>query len=134
VINPYLFVYGTLMSAAGHPMAAKLAGAAHLIGPASIQGRLYRVAAYPGVVDTLDAAERVQGELYRLADPITAFIWLDAYEGLSEEGRQASEYVRVERPTQPASGDQVLAWVYLYSKAVANLTPIAGGRWIGAPN
>ena len=131
MINPYLFVYGTLLSAAGHPMGAKLAGAARLIGPASIQGRLYRIAWYPGVVDSPDLGQRVWGELYLLADPRAALAWLDHYEGV-EPGREPVEYLRVERPVKPATGPEVTAWVYLYLRDAADLTPIVGGRWIGS--
>src|SRR5262245_18023495 len=95
-MNPNLFVYGTLLSTAGHPLGAKLAGEGKFIGPASIQGRLYRVAWYPAAVDTPNAQERVYGELYALANPLQSFPWLDAYEGLGS-GVYASEYVRVER-------------------------------------
>ena len=50
-MNPHLFVYGTLLSTAGHPMGVRLRREARLIGAASIQGRLYRVSWYPGLVE-----------------------------------------------------------------------------------
>ncbi len=126
--NPNLFVYGTLMSATGHPMAARLAREATLLGPASIQGRLYRIAWYPGVVDTPNAEERVHGELYVLTDPVTSFAWLDAYEGLVA-GRRDSEYARLERPARPLATADVTAWVYLYQRDPDPLRLIADGRW-----
>ncbi|HXE69495.1 MAG TPA: gamma-glutamylcyclotransferase family protein [Hyphomicrobiaceae bacterium] len=125
--NPNLFVYGTLMSAAGHPMAARLAREATLLGPASIQGRLYRIAWYPGVVDTPNAEERVHGELYALTDPVTSFAWLDAYEGLAGHGD--SEYARLERPARPLATADVMAWVYLYQREPDARRLIADGRW-----
>ena len=42
-MNPHLFVYGTLLSAAGHPMGARLRREARLIGAAIDPGRLYRI-------------------------------------------------------------------------------------------
>ena len=128
MINRNLFVYGTLMSAAGHPMGARLAREATLMGPASIQGRLYRIAWYPGVVATANAEERVHGELYALTDPETSFAWLDAYEGLLA-GRGDSEYARLERPARPLVGVDLMAWVYLYRRDPDPLGLIADGRW-----
>jgi gamma-glutamylcyclotransferase (GGCT)/AIG2-like uncharacterized protein YtfP len=128
VTNSNLFVYGTLMSATGHPMAARLAREATLLGPASIQGRLYRIAWYPGVVDTPNAEERVHGELYALTDPVTSFAWLDAYEGLLA-GRGDNDYARLERPARPLATAEVMAWVYLYQRDPDPLRLIADGRW-----
>jgi len=128
VINRNLFVYGTLMSAAGHPMGARLAREATLIGPASIQGRLYRIAWYPGVVDTPNAEERVHGEIYALTDPVTSLAWLDAYEGLTA-GRHDSEYARLERPARALAGVNLMAWVYLYRRDPDPLGLISDGRW-----
>jgi len=130
-MNPNLFVYGTLMSTAGHPMGAKLARESRLIGPASIRGRLYRVAWYPAAVDSPNAEERVYGELYALANPVASLTWLDRYEGLSG-GLQASEYVRVERIARPLGTAEIAAWVYLYQAVPDSLKRIADGRWAAA--
>ena len=62
--------------------ATRLRTEARLIGAATIQGRLYRVSWYPGVVDSADPGQRVHGEVYALADPVKALAWLDAYEGI----------------------------------------------------
>jgi gamma-glutamylcyclotransferase (GGCT)/AIG2-like uncharacterized protein YtfP len=128
VINPHLFVYGTLMSAAGHPMGARLAREGKRLGPASMQGRLYRVAWYPGLVDSIDAEERVHGELFALANPAATFGWLDAYEGV-RGGSNDNEYARVERLARLSAAAEVLAWVYLYQRDPPSLGLIADGRW-----
>ena len=129
MISPNLFVYGTLMSAAGHAMGARLAREARLLGPASIQGRLYRIAWYPGVIDSPNAEERVHGELYALSDPLRSFAWLDAYEGLVT-GRADNEYARLERPVRPLAAADMVAWVYLYQRAPNPLGLIGDGRWV----
>jgi gamma-glutamylcyclotransferase (GGCT)/AIG2-like uncharacterized protein YtfP len=102
-----------------------------LVGPASIQGRLYRVAWYPGAVDASNDQARVYGELYALANPLASFTWLDAYEGLSG-GLHASEYVRVERIARPLGSAELTAWVYLYQAEPDPLKLIADGRWAAA--
>ena len=131
-MNPHLFVYGTLLSAAGHPNGARLRHEARLIGEASMPGRLYRIGHYPGLVEGRDPHARVYGEAYALSDPANALKWLDAYEGITLGKEDQSEYERVERPVRLASGEPVTAWVYLYRKDVAPFRLIADGRWLSA--
>jgi len=128
-MNSRLFVYGTLLSGAGHAMGARLRRQARPLGEASMQGRLYRVDSYPGLVETEDARERVHGELYDLNNPRAALQWLDAYEGIVPGHHDQNEYRRIERPVRVASGEDVTAWVYLYRKDVRRLQPIPDGRW-----
>jgi len=127
-----LFVYGSLMSTARHRMGERLRAEARLIGPATIQGRLYRVSWYPGVSETTDPEERVHGELYALDHPARALAWLDAYEGIAPGSRESGEYIRVERPVRLDSGEEITAWVYLYQKDVSQLSLVAGGHWTAA--
>ena len=131
-MNANLFVYGTLMSTAGHPKGTRLAREGRLIGPASLQGRLYRIKWYPGLVETGSVAERVHGELYQLADPLSSLAWLDAYEGLVPGGLHDNEYARIERPVRLDDGSEHTAWVYVYCGSTDPLSHIAGGRWLGA--
>lgn len=127
----YLFVYGTLTQAAGHPMAGHLARHARYAGPATFQGRLYRVAAYPGVVASDDAADQVHGELYELADADVLFAFLDVYEGCAADDPQPHEYVRVQRSVS-AGAKPAKAWIYLYNRPVGKLARIASGRFLAA--
>jgi gamma-glutamylcyclotransferase (GGCT)/AIG2-like uncharacterized protein YtfP len=129
-MNPHLFVYGSLMSNAGHPMGERLRREARLTGKATIQARLYRISWYPGAVASGDPDERVHGEVYVLEDPDRALAWLDAYEGLAPENRGENEYERAERPARLASGKEITAWVYLYRGDVAGLSALPGGRWV----
>lgn len=128
-MNPHLFVYGSLMSTAGHPMGARLQAEARLIGAATLAGRLYRVSWYPGVVESTDPEQRVHGEVYALADPVRALAWLDAYEGVVPGSEEAAEYRRLERPVRLATGQEIAAWVYLFQSDVAGLTLVSDGRW-----
>lgn len=131
-MNPHLFVYGTLLSAAGHPNGARLQREARLIGTASIPGRLYRIKHYPGLVEGTDPQKLVHGEVHALNNPVSALTWLDAYEGITLGKEDQSEYERVERPVRLASGEPVTAWVYLYRKTVAPFRLIPDGRWLSA--
>ncbi len=128
-MTPHLFVYGTLLSAARHPMGARLLRQAQLLGEATIRGRLYDLGRYPGLTETDDPAEIVHGEVYTLNSPAATLPWLDAYEGIAKDAFR-NEYERCERAVHLASGGEVTAWVYLYRAPVKGLAPIRGGRWI----
>jgi gamma-glutamylcyclotransferase (GGCT)/AIG2-like uncharacterized protein YtfP len=129
-VNPHLFVYGTLLSTAGHPMGTRLGREAKLIGQASIAGVLYRLGQYPGLIASADLQKRVHGEVFALNNPEASLTWLDAYEGIVP-GDEQNEYQRVERDVQLASGEELAVWVYLYRKKPQG-QPIASGRWLAS--
>jgi gamma-glutamylcyclotransferase (GGCT)/AIG2-like uncharacterized protein YtfP len=127
----YLFVYGTLMKAAGHPMAVHLAANARHAGPARFRGKLYRVAHYPGAVASKNAADEVHGELYELRNPARLFEVLDAYEGCSPGDPEPTKYVRVLGSVN-AGGSAVSTWIYLYNWPLDGLAQIASGRFLAS--
>ncbi len=127
-MTPHLFVYGTLLSGARHPMGARLAREARLLGDATIRGRLYDLGRYPGLVEAEDAACLVHGEVYTLNSPAASLRWLDAYEGISKDVAN-NDYERCQRVAHLASGADMTVWVYLYRAPLRGLSPIAGGRW-----
>lgn len=129
-MNAHLFVYGTLLSTAGHPMGARLAREARLIGEASVQGHLYSLGRYPGLVEVTELESRVHGELFELNSPAASLAWLDAYERISPDGAD-SDYERCQRKARLTSGEELAAWVYLYRASVRGMTPIPDGRWVG---
>jgi gamma-glutamylcyclotransferase (GGCT)/AIG2-like uncharacterized protein YtfP len=119
----YLFVYGSLRrnhSTATHPL---LAGAPHH-GDARVQGTLYRVDWYPGLVLAGDGW--VHGELFELpdarADAMIAA--LDAYEG--------DGYGRTSANVHLADGRVVASWLYVYLGPTRGLDTIASGDF-GTP-
>jgi gamma-glutamylcyclotransferase (GGCT)/AIG2-like uncharacterized protein YtfP len=131
-MNPHLFVYGTLLSNAGHPMGARLRRQAQLIGEATTQGKLYRITRYPGLVESANVQDRVHGEVYALNAPAGTLKWLDAYEGIVPGEHDQNEYERVERTVRFASGKNVTAWIYLYRKDVGWFRLIPDGRWLSS--
>ena len=132
-MNPNLFVYGSLMSSSRHPMGDRLRREARLLGDATIEGSLYTISWYPGLVAGGQSGERVHGEVYALATPARALAWLDEYEGLVPGNPNAGEYARVERPVRLATGETVTAWVYVYRGATAKLARVLSGRWTPEP-
>jgi gamma-glutamylcyclotransferase (GGCT)/AIG2-like uncharacterized protein YtfP len=133
-MNARLFVYGTLLSTACHPMGVRLRREARLLGEASLPGRLYSLGRYPGLVEAPHirslAQSLVYGELYALATPAVTLGWLDAYEGIVPHQSDRSPYARVERPVHLPSGGTVSAWVYVYLRSVRGRPVVSGGRWL----
>ena len=129
-MNPHLFVYGSLMSTAGHRMGARLRGR----GPAGRRGHDPGPALSRELVSGRRRERRplssgCTARSTRWAIPSRTLAWLDAYEGIVPGSEEASEYRRVERPVRLASGEEITAWVYLYQKDVAGFTLVPDGRW-----
>lgn len=117
----YLFVYGLLRSDVGGPMQPTLAAMARLVGRATWQGRLYRVAEFPGAVPADDEGEQVIGELYELGAGGEALLAeLDAYEEVPDD------YLRV-RSTVSCAGREFAVWVYVWNRPTDALERIESG-------
>jgi gamma-glutamylcyclotransferase (GGCT)/AIG2-like uncharacterized protein YtfP len=129
-MEEYLFVYGTLRRACGHPLHRVLADHAREAGLARFAGRLYDLGAYPGAVPEPAAAPGVLGELYRLPEPEAVLPVLDRYEGCTDPPDAASEYRRERQRVVREDGTTVNAWIYLYNRPTASLRPIAGGDYL----
>lgn len=133
-IKPLLFVYGTLMSRADHPMAKHLSANATKIGPATYQGKMYLLSfpdgnmTYPGVTPSSSPSDLIHGEIYELHSHYI-FNLLDEYEGCTKHSPQPHEYSRelVEvflTPNQPTK-----AWIYLYTRPTDDLPQIESGMF-----
>ncbi len=140
-MNRLLFVYGTLKASYrgtfGRAMRDRLAAESRPLGAARLQGRLYDLGRYPGVVDSAETGELVHGELVELAGAEASFAWLDPYESIRTDRPELSEYQRVERSVRldqagnaPVGGDLV-AWVYLYAQDLGRARHVASGQWEG---
>lgn len=122
----HLFVYGTLRQSVRHPMARWLKRHGRCLGAARVQGRLYALQAYPGLV--LDASgQSVLGELYQLHRPAAALRHLDRYEGCAPGQLRPFEFLRRQVLVETPCGGVVLAWTYLYNRPVDSLRVIPSG-------
>lgn len=132
-----LFVYGTLMSAAdsvyGAAERARLDAASRVLGPAMVEGHLFDLGSYPGLVLNTPGGgspPRVQGELRELDDPVAVFAWLDLYEGMGRADPRKDPYRRELRDVLVTdTGHVVQAWVYIYQGALDGSQLVPGGRW-----
>jgi len=132
-MNALLFVYGSLLSRVQHPMGTRLRREARVLGAATIQGRLYSLGRYPGLVEAVEGLYPVHGEVYDLKIPAASLQWLDAYEGIVPGKPDRSPYERLERPVRLASGAMLVAWVYLYRRNVRTRREVPSGCWEPPP-
>jgi len=129
----HLFVYGTLLSGAGHRMGARLQRESRLLGPGRINGRLYDLGAYPALVETGPNDGSVFGEVHELSDPARSLRWLDAYEGIVPGRETQCDYLRVERSVRLENGGELMAWVYVYQAPIRGRRIIECGCWLPRP-
>ena len=128
----YLFVYGTLQKNLAHEMHGVLEYAARLVGEATVEGTLYDLGAYPGLVVAGKGDGRVRGELYALDSgrAQAALDALDAYEGCGAADPEPHEYRREVLSVRIVDGSIFSAWTYLLNRSHAGLTPIPEGDYI----
>lgn len=121
-MSEYLFVYGSLRSAAGTDWSRRLAANAELIGAGRVQGSLFQLGQFSGLVLSRDADRWVVGEVHRLHNPETYWPVLDEYEG--------SEYPRCVVEVRLDDGRHLSAWVYYYQGDVSNCRRIESGDYL----
>lgn len=126
----YLFVYGTLRMGAVSPMRHELMQNTRFHADASVQGRLYDVAGYPGLILSQQTTERVYGEVFHIDDPDSLLRRLDEYEECSDRFAHPHEYLRTQLTVCLTGGDRLVAWGYVYNHPVSLLQHIAGGDYI----
>jgi len=128
----YLFVYGTLRRASKHPLAQEVAREARYLDRACVQGQLFLLDGYPGLIPSTDPRELVYGDLYRLPAGSQLLQRLDAYEECSTEDPQPHEFLRRQARITTNEGQSVKAWLYLYNRSTAGRIRIASGDFFRA--
>lgn len=130
-----LFVYGTLLAVADHPLGARLRSAGQRIAAGSIQARLYVITEvdalgenrYPGAVPSGTAGDRVFGEVWDIEDPS---IWpeFDAYEACTADWPEPHEFLLRSVPVETDDG-VIWARSYLYAWDTSRAEPVPSGRF-----
>jgi gamma-glutamylcyclotransferase (GGCT)/AIG2-like uncharacterized protein YtfP len=126
----YLFVYGLLRQGSVHPIADWLNRCAVYEGPASIQGRLYRIHAYPGAVMSSRRTDHITGSVYRLIRPTQTLAKLDNFEGCGKQSSQPFEFRRTTVNVLLDNGRKLRAWAYVYNLPVRGLPKISSGDFM----
>lgn len=126
----YIFVYGTLMQSSGHAMHKKLSDGSEFISSGWLQGQLYQIHDYPGVIESDAVSDRVYGEVYRLTD-LTLLRQLDDFEQCSHAFPEPHEYLRKTVNITLPSGKKLRAWAYIYNYPVDPARRIISGDFHG---
>lgn len=109
----YLFTYGTLLSGFKHEVLNSISKYLTLVGPATMNGALYDLGSYPGLVEGRKG--KVKGEVYSITEKELVFKVLDEYEGLNEYN---PEYKRVKKIIMLPGERKIEGWVYIYIKRI----------------
>ncbi len=126
--HDHLFVYGTLLAQAAHPVGDLLRAHGKLIGRGWIQARLYDLGSYPGAVLSEFAEDIVRGEVYRVKDWGGIACRIDAYEGCADNDQEPRQFQRLKVAVN-LNGGTVIAWAYLYTGETAGGRLIQGGDY-----
>lgn len=123
---PHVFVYGTLRRH-GRNDITRYRPRPVFVSEASIEGTLYDLGAYPGIV--LGGQARVKGEIYRIEPAVEAA--LDLLEGVAADG--SGEYIK--REVRVAVGVQTVAClVYeIHPSRIEGRPVIGSGEWVTHP-
>lgn len=135
--SDHLFVYGTLLAGAEHPMGTLLRGHARYVNHGTIRARLYIIDdpdepgqnRYPGAVPSGNPADRVHGEVYALDDAETVLAAFDDYEACSPRWPEPHEFLRRRVTVEMAEGGRCQAISYLYTWDVSGARHVASGRF-----
>ncbi|MGQ8364370.1 gamma-glutamylcyclotransferase family protein [Glaciecola sp. 1036] len=132
--NEYLFVYGTLLKSIDSPQHRKLIQNAEFSSFATLQGLMFNLGDYPGVIESDTEGDQVIGELYRIKNREVLFSFLDDYEECSEHHVKPHEYVRKLCRVLTSKSIVLTAWVYIYNRDVTQLELIPSGDYYAFAN
>lgn len=132
-----LFTYGTLVTAARHPLGDLVREKARFVGAGSICARLYLIDDpedpganfFPGALPSPDPADRVFGEIYDVIDPDPLYAALDDFEACGPAWPEPQEFILRSVEVVMDNGESTRAVAYLYSWDVTGARRIQSGRW-----
>ena len=119
-----VFVYGTLRRGGSNHF--RMAGA-EFVSSGTVNGRLYRIDWYPGLVLD-DAGDEIHGEVYSVDAELLAA--LDIFEGLSAGEIEGSEYRRVAATVMQRNSQPITAWVWEWLGLTDESRRLTDGDWL----
>ena len=117
-----IFIYGTLHPDRAPAVIAPTARLLRPIGRATIQGHLYDLGEYPGVLLRAAAeSDTILGELFCLPegpDAEAVLARLDAYEDFRPRDPDNSLFLRQLTFAKCEDGSEIACWVYTYNRPI----------------
>jgi gamma-glutamylcyclotransferase (GGCT)/AIG2-like uncharacterized protein YtfP len=123
-----VFFYGTLMTPFNRTGRLHIDQHLAYVGRGAISAALFDLGIYPAAVPATDG--QVLGEVYELAEPITALRVLDELEGYRPGDPETSLYTRTRTPVSLEDGTMVDAWAYFYNAPLGRAERIASGDYL----
>jgi gamma-glutamylcyclotransferase (GGCT)/AIG2-like uncharacterized protein YtfP len=114
----YLFIYGSFLREAAPRTIRFLCKRLRTVAPATVAGTLYDVDGYPALL--LEPSDvPVHGEIVTVGSA-SAWLRLDAYEGVDRLRAQRSTFRRVRTSATTNAGERVECWVYIYNRPLGD--------------
>lgn len=127
----YLFVYGTLRSDSHSDSYRRfIAPNFTLISRATIPGKLYVIADYPGLLPAEKSTDMVIGEVHSFTAGEGQLAEIDEYEGCAVHSPKPHLYRRVQESVSLHDGSIISAWVYFYNFAINENMLIRSGDFL----
>jgi gamma-glutamylcyclotransferase (GGCT)/AIG2-like uncharacterized protein YtfP len=126
----YLFVYGSLRSAAGTEWSRFLTSASRLAGPGRTRGALFQLDGHPGMKVHEHQSGWVIGEVCLLNEPLSTLALLDAYEGCGPGDPPPHKFERLVVDVLMDDGQTIRAWAYVYCPDAAGRPRILSGDYL----
>ena len=123
-----LFVYGTLRPGLAPAAIAPIVAQLNPIAEARLQGTLYHLGHYPGLVLT-PITGQVHGIVFQLPQDPHLLSQLDLYEGFYPNSPADSLFLRVLHPVTLATGEHLPCWVYLFNQHPGTAPILKDGRF-----
>jgi len=128
-MNSPLFVYGTLRRDIKKSRFSLLSRYAAFLGYGHIQGCLYDLGPYPGIVLCQRPRPWVRGEIYRLEPADEALRVLDDYEGCGPANAEPRKFIRQQGEAILDDGSRLLVWVYVYCGSLIGSRQLSSGDY-----
>ena len=126
----FIFVYGTLRKESSSSMSQVLGSHCDFYSPGNMQGKMYEVLGYPGVIESDNPEDVVYGDVYKIKTPEILLPIIDEYEECTDSFTQPHEYIRKKMPVSLPEGRSISAWIYIYNHDVAGFKRIKSGDYI----
>ena len=110
-------------------MARRLARESIWLGRARMNARLHLPGPYPGAVPSPSPRDGVHGDVLRLPQPRSAFVWLDEFEGCGTKCPEPAPYRRAKVTVRMDSGEHRQVWTYFYDLRVWCTRVLPRGRF-----
>lgn len=127
-----LFVYGTLLQS-DNEFARYLQQNCAFVSKGTINGQLYDLGEYPGLVLSVDGDQLVHGSIYDMTHPDAILKCLDEYEGV-DAGEEQPDLYRRETHKVKTTNKALDAWVYVYNRPIFNPLVVPGGDYLAYIN